>query len=51
VICTKGTRFDKPIEIMEMRTHRDKGRDGRGKRDRGGPREHAVDRRDANCRD
>jgi len=23
VICAKGTRFDNPIEIMEMRTHRD----------------------------
>lgn len=54
VICAKGTRFDKPIEIMEMRTHRDKRRDGRGKGERrggGGPREHAADRRDANCRD
>lgn len=51
VICAKGTRFDKPIEIMEMRTHRDKRRDGRGKRDGGGPRERAADRRDANCRD
>lgn len=33
VIYAKGTRFDKPIEIMEMRTHRDKRRDGGGKGD------------------
>lgn len=35
VICAKGTRFDKPIEIMEMRTYRDKRRDGRGKGTKG----------------
>lgn len=28
VICAKGTRFDKPMEIMELRTQRDKRRRG-----------------------
>lgn len=47
VICAKGTRFDKPTEIMEMRTQRQGKRRSKG----GGEKRARTDRRDANCRD
>jgi len=47
VICAKGTRFDKPIEIMEMRIHRDKRREEEEGGMKGGkPREHAAKRQE-----
>jgi len=56
VICAKGTRFDKPIEIMEMRTQRDKrgaetkGTSGAGGKGRGEGRGEETRSRQERCK-